>query len=245
MTHQTMLLTIGVLTLAGFVQGLSGFGFGLIAMGLLPSFLELDEAQAVVTLAGMTTLAATTCLTLRHVCWSNVGHLWLGSAFGVPLGFGMAAALPRAPLLRLLGFTICLLALSEILASRKVRTRTRSPQWGGWCVGLASGTLSGAFNVGGPPLVAYIYGRPWSKERQVATLSGVFLTSGSIRLVLMLVVKHLPATTWVSAAWAVGPMVAATFCGNSLLKHISQPRLRFGVAVTLLAIGGRYLINGS
>jgi uncharacterized membrane protein YfcA len=243
MIHQTMLLTIGVLTLAGFVQGLSGFGFGLVAMGLLPSFLELDEAQAVVTLAGMTTLAATTCLTMRHICWSNVGHMWLGSALGVPLGFGMASALPREPLLRLLGLTICLLALSEIMAGRSVRPRV--PTWGGWCVGLASGTLSGAFNVGGPPLVAYIYGRPWPKERQVATLSGVFLASGSIRLVLMLVVKHLPATTWTSAAWAIGPMVAATICGNALLKHISQRRLRLGVALSLLAIGSRYLVTGS
>lgn len=246
MLTATLLLAIGVLVLASFVQGLTGFGFGMIAMGILPSVLGLDQAQAVVTVTGMAMFAAMTGLTLRDAEWSGAADLYLGSALGVPLGFGMLSALPQVFLVRLLGLAICLLVLFEIGAGRgwAPARRLRPPRWAGLGLGVASGALSGAFNIGGPPIVAYVYGRPWTKERQVATLSVVFLSTGLIRLLLVLHSDRPQAATWASAAWAIGPMIAAIVCGHRLLRYVPQRRLRAGVFAALLAIGGRYLVFG-
>jgi uncharacterized membrane protein YfcA len=144
--------------------------------------------------------------------------------------------------IRLLGLSICLLVLFEFVATR--RYGVRLPDWSGWCIGLASGALSGAFNIGGPPLVAYIFDRPWSKEQQVATLSSVFVASGLMRLALLVWHEQLHESTWILTAWAVVPMLAAIVCGNRLLKYIPQQRLRIGIYATLLLLGGRYLIVG-
>jgi uncharacterized protein len=243
MTMAVLLSAVGVLALAGFVQGLTGFGFGLVAMGLLPAVLGLAEAQAVVTVTGLVTVAAMTGLTLRHVRWSSMGPLALGSAVGVPLGFVMLTALPQSLVVRMLGLAICLLVLFE--GSLGVGGALRLPDGSAWWIGVASGTLSGAFNIGGPPMVAYIYGRPWPKQQQVATLSGVFLASGVLRLALLLASHRSATATWISSAWAIGPMLAALVCGNRLLKYVSQRQLRLGVSVALLALGGRYLIVGA
>jgi hypothetical protein len=243
MTMAVLLSAVGVLALAGFVQGLTGFGFGLVAMGLLPAVLGLAQAQAVVTVTGLLTVAAMTGLTLRHVRWSSVGPLAFGSAVGVPLGFFSLTTLPQALVLRMLGLAICLLVLFEGALRRGGVLRL--PDCAAWWVGIVSGTLSGAFNIGGPPLVAYIYGRPWPKEQQVATLSGVFLASGAFRLALLLASQRSPTATWISTAWAVGPMLLAIVCGNRLLDYVSQRQLRLGVSVALMALGGRYLIVGA
>ena len=243
MTAAVLLSAVGALALAGFVQGLTGFGFGLVAMALLPALLGLDQAQAVATVMGLVTVAAMTGMTLRDVRWSSVGPLALGSAVGVPLGFVSLTALPQSLMVRMLGLSICLVVLFEGVLSRGGCVRL--PCRAAWWVGVASGTLSGAFNIGGPPLVAYIYGRPWPKEQQVATLSGVFLASGLLRLVLLLASQRSMAATWMSAAWAVGPMLAALICGNRLLNYVSQRHLRVGIFVALLALGGRYLIVGA
>jgi uncharacterized membrane protein YfcA len=78
-TAVTLTMTVaGVLALAGYVQGLTGFGFGLVAKGLLTPVLGLDQALAVVTLASLVTSVVTTGLTPRHVHWPGVGRL--GSA---------------------------------------------------------------------------------------------------------------------------------------------------------------------
>lgn len=241
MTTEILLAAVSVVTLAGFVQGLTGFGFGMVAMGLLPAVIGLGEAQAVATLTGIAACVTKTTISLEHVRWSSVG-LWLGTAIGVPLGFMLHTSLDHDLVLRLLGLTICLLVMFEMLIAR--RYAVRLPEWMGWGVGLFSGSLSGAFNVGGPPLVAYIYDRPWTKDEQVATLNGVFIASGLVRFGMLVAHDQLHAETWTSAAWAVGPMLAAILCGTWLLKFIPQQRLKAGVYLSLLAVGGRYLILG-
>ncbi len=234
--------TVGVLALAGFVQGLTGFGFGMIAMGLLPLMIGLEQALAVATLAGLATTLTTTGLTLRHLHWPSTGALWFGTVVGVPLGFEALTAVPQVLVMRLLGLAMCGLIVFDLTTSRK--DSATWPRWAGWCTGLVSGTLSGAFNMGGPPLVAYVYGRPWPKEQQVATLSGLFLTGGIIRLGLLMWSGEVVDSSWTSTAWAVGPLLAAVVCGNRLLKRVPQKRLRMVVQIFLLALGARYLIAG-
>ncbi len=238
-----VLVAVGVLSLAGFVQGLTGFGFGLVAMALLPSLLGMPEAQAIVTLTGIAACLTRTCISLPHVQWSSIGRLWLGAAIGVPLGFSLLAAAPQALVLRWLGAAICAMVLFEIAVAR--RRQVSLPPWTGWGIGLTSGALSGAFNIGGPPLVAYIYDRPWTKEQQVATLNGIFVGSGLIRLALLLGYGELRSTAIESAAWATVPMAAAILCGNWALRFVPQRHLRNGIYLALLLLGGRYLIFGA
>jgi uncharacterized membrane protein YfcA len=242
MTFYPLLLVALVLALAGFAQGLTGFGFGLIAMGLMPLVIGLDEAQAVVTIAGVVACVAVTGVALRHVQWSSVRHLWLSTILGVPVGFFVLTLFSQTLVIRLLGLSICLLVLFEILITR--RYAVRMPDWSGWLIGLSSGALSGAFNIGGPPLVAYIFDRPWSKEQQVATLSSVFVASGLVRSALLLGHGRIHESTCLSAVWGILPMLAAIVCGNRLLKYIPPRHLRNGVYAVLLLLGGRYLIVG-
>ena len=144
--------------------------------------------------------------------------------------------------MRLLGGCLCVLVWFDLTTKREEISHW--PSWAGWCAGLASGTLSGAFNIGGPPLVAYVYGRPWPKEQQVATLSGLFLTGGIIRLGLLMSQGEVRTSSWTSAAWAVGPLILAVVCGHRLLRYVPQRRLRLAVQVFLLVLGARYLIAG-
>jgi len=241
MTTDILLAAVGVVTLAGFVQGLTGFGFGMVAMGLLPAVIGLSEAQAVATLTGIAACVTKTTISLEHVRWSSVG-LWIGTAIGVPIGFMLHTSLDHDLVLRLLGLTICLLVMFEMLIAR--RYAVRLPEWMGWGVGLFSGSLSGAFNVGGPPLVAWVYDRPWTKEQQVATLSGMFLSTGIVRLAIMHTNNHLTSTTWTAAAWAIGPMIIAIIIGNRLLRYVPQQRLRSGIYTALLLLGAWYLVFG-
>lgn len=238
-----LLAAVGTMMLAGFVQGLSGFGFGMIAMGMLPAVVGLEEAQALVTLLGLATFTTMTGLARRHVRWTGEVGLWVGSAAGIPIGLSALTVLPLQLVVRLLGLAICAMVLFPMVVGRQ--RPGHAPGWVGWVAGLASGILSGAFNIGGPPLVAYIYGRPWPKDEQVATLGALFLMGGLLRFALLLAGGRLPDSTWTLAAWAAGPMLVAIVGGHAMLQFVSRRQLRAGVDVALLALGGRYLLVGS
>lgn len=239
MSYEILLLVVAILGAAGFVQGLTGFGFGMTAMSLLPSILGLVTAQAVVTLTSTAACLLMAAVTLREVPWSSLRWLWLGTVAGVPLGFFMLESLPRGMVTRVLGLLLCSVVVFEFVVAR--RTSWRWPRWLEPIVGLASGTLTGAFNIGGPPLIAYIYSQPWSKEKHVAGITAVFLSGGLIRVALLLSYNELPREAWTSAGWALPPMLAAIVCGNRLLRRIPQRQLRTGVFAVLFVLGGRYL----
>jgi uncharacterized membrane protein YfcA len=243
MATDDLLLATAVLSLAGFVQGLTGFGFGMTAMSLLPLVLGLHEAQAVVTLTSTAACVLMAAVTLRDVPWAGLPRLWLGTLVGVPLGFELFESLPQAMITRVLGVMLCSMVLFEFLVAR--RTSLRWPRWLEPIVGVASGILTGAFNIGGPPLVACIYSQPWSKEQHVAGLTAVFLSGGLIRVGLLLVQDDLPSAAWSVSGWTLLPMLLALVCGNRVLGYVPQQQLRAAVFTVLLILGGRYLIVGA
>ncbi|HVX10472.1 MAG TPA: sulfite exporter TauE/SafE family protein [Pirellulales bacterium] len=243
MTTDHLVLATAVLSLAGFVQGLTGFGFGMTAMSLLPLILGLDEAQAVVTLTSTAACVLMAAVTLREVPWSSLPRLWLGTVVGVPIGFALFESLPQILITRVLGVMLCSMVVFEFAVTR--RTSLRWPRWLEPIVGVASGTLTGAFNIGGPPLVACIYSQPWSKEKHVAALTAVFLSGGLIRVGLLFAHRDLPIAAWTASGWALLPMLIAIVCGNRVLSYLPQRQLRAGVFAVLLLLGGRYLIVGA
>ena len=241
MTTEELLLAVGVLALAGFVQGLTGFGFGMTAMSLLPLVMGLPAAQSVVTLTSTAACLLMAAVTLRDVPWSSLRGLALGTMAGVPLGFALLESLPRSLVTRVLGLTLCSMVVFEFVVAH--RTSWRWPRWLEPFVGLLSGALTGAFNVGGPPLVAYIYSQPWSKEKHVAGLTAVFFGGGLIRVALLLNHHELPRQAWTAAGWALVPMLTAILCGNRLLRRVPQRHLRVVVFTALLFLGARYLFE--
>lgn len=242
MPIETLILATAALALAGFVQGLTGFGFGITAMSLLPWVLGLDEAHAVVTLTSTAACLLMTAVTMRDAPWRRLFLLAICTAVGVPIGFWLFELLPRSIVLRVLGLTLCSMVLFELLVVRRIGWRW--PRWLEPFVGIGSGVLTGAFNVGGPPLVAYIYSQPWSKHEHVAGLTAVFISGGLVRVVLLFAHRDVPPDVWKATAWSLGPMLAAIVLGNRLLAIVPQERLRVGVFAVLLLLGGRYLLAG-
>lgn len=162
-----------------------------------------------------------------------------GACVGVPLGFWFLTSLPADTVKRWLGAVLLVMVLFDF---HLVRHRgLHYPDGSAFWVGFAGGNLGGAFNIGGPPLVAWIYARDWSKERIVATLSVSFLATGLIRLALLAGTSQIDAQVRTMFVWSVGPMLVGLLLGHRLLRRVSQQLLRNSVYVVLGIIGLCYL----
>jgi uncharacterized membrane protein YfcA len=236
-----VITTIAALTLAGFVQSLTGFGFGLVAMALLPLFLPFKEAYAIIIIPNLVVCALNFAANYRHFEWRKGRGLFIGSCIAVPIGFYTMLNMKSGWLMFGLGLLICVFASSELLMSK---TRPlKLPESAGWPTGLVSGALSGAFNMGGPPAVAYVYSQTWTKEHIVALLQIVFGASSIIRLFLMQGVGMITGRLlWISLL-ATLPLLGAIYAGNRLLRWIKREHLRIVVFVFLLVIGIKYIFK--
>jgi hypothetical protein len=144
-------------------------------------------------------------------------------------------------LMRGLGLLICVFSSSELLMAK--RRPLRLAENLGVPMGLVSGSLSGAFNMGGPPAIAYVYSQSWTKEHIVALLQVVFGTSSVIRLFLMQGAGLITADLLRVSLIAIVPLLLAILAGNRLLRKMRHQHLRLVVFLFLFVIGFKYLFK--
>src|SRR6476661_3414671 len=137
MVDNSAFLVALVVCLAGFAQGLSGFGFGLIAMPLLPLFMNLQDAVALTVPLNLVVCITTFYSIRHHYSWRKGLGLVIGTCLGVPIGVFALRYLPQAVLLRTLGAVLIAFSLHELVFSR-AKTVALSPR-----LGLPCGILSG------------------------------------------------------------------------------------------------------
>src|ERR1035437_751813 len=136
-----LLLTIATITLSSFVQSVTGFGLGLVAMALLPLFLSFNSAYFVLMIPNLVVCLVNFAANRRHFRWRQGLGLIIGSCLAVPLGFYFMIHIKSECLMRGLGLLICLFSASELLMSK--RRPLRLPENLRVPMGLVSGGLSG------------------------------------------------------------------------------------------------------
>ena len=161
-----------IFLLAGFVQGMTGFGSSLVAMPLLTLCIDVKGAVPLCTLSSV---VITTFLALRlkkHLDWRKIFPLCLAAIPGIFVGITLLKKVDSASLS--LGLGVLLIAYSGYSLLVKSRPRTIHPAWS-YMAGFLSGAIGAAFSAGGPPTIIYATQSDWNKDEIKATLSGFFL----------------------------------------------------------------------
>ncbi|MEO6907997.1 MAG: sulfite exporter TauE/SafE family protein [Abditibacteriaceae bacterium] len=243
LTH-ILIECILALALAGFVQGSLGFGNGMVAMALLPLAISVKEASPVVVLFTLPSVSIILFAHWRHCQLRDGWLLILGTCIGTPLGVYLLTIASESILIRTLGALLLLFAVQELWGSWRGTTKLNLPIWSGLPIGTLSGALGGAFNCGGPPLLAYLFSRPWRKERIVAILQLIFIVGAALRMITMLQEGLFTPPVLHLAIWAAVPVLLAVLIGTRVLKLLPTQRLRTTVFTFVGLIALKFLILG-
>jgi uncharacterized membrane protein YfcA len=182
------LALLACVALAGYVQNLTGFAFGLVLLGLAGVF-HLGDLSQMTHVVSVLTLASALTRFARHrpqldaaLLKPLLGTSLLGVCLGALLLNWMSDQ--ALSLLRLLlGLTIGLSALLLVLPT--AQRATRSAGWTFGAVGLAGGVLGGLFSTAAPPMVFHLYRQPLSLAVVRDTLIIIFASNGALRLCVM------------------------------------------------------------
>lgn len=174
--HETIALSLIILT-AGFLQGLTGFGFGLIALPLLGFFIPL---KTIIPLLIMLALCISFYLSyqLRQaIRYRSIVTLFIATLPGIPLGVFMLKQISAQHLSLGLGVLMITFTSYQLLATPKPRPLGT---WADVLAGVCSGVLAGSIGLGGPPVIVYSALQPWTKDQSKATLAFFFAITGVV-----------------------------------------------------------------
>jgi hypothetical protein len=220
-----------ILTAGALIQGFLGFGFAVVAMAGLTLSRDLLHAAGVVNLTGILVAASVLTALRREVLWRPALRMIPGVLLGVVLGVSALGSLDRDFMVRTLGVTIAAISLWNLRAP--TLQSGEAPIRDG-IMGLVGGLLGGAFNTGGPAIVAHLYRRPEPPQAIKATNQLIFLTMGVTRLPTATAQGQMTSSIWVEAS-VLGPFVlAGLLIGIRLGRQVSPTQFR---RVSWLALG--------
>lgn len=229
-----------VLLAAALTQSVSGFGFALVAMSLLPGLIGIKLAVPLVALMSILSNALMVVLHRQHLNLSIIWRLAVAALLAMPIGVVGLHYLPDVVAQRSLGILIVGYAGYEILNLKT--PHLNSPRWA-YLFGALSGVFSGAYSVGGPPVIFYGNCQRWAADDFRSNLPTFFLASSTATLLGHLAQGHLTIKIWVLALLSLPTFAAGLAIGIAVTPWIHPKQFRQIVIALLLLSGTRLMLQ--
>ena len=218
------------------VNMVCGFGFGILAMMVMP-FL-MDSAMGAAAFVNIVTLFQASWILFRYhgsVRWSLMA-VPLASYFVVSfLVVRYASGLANDTLKIMLGVFLIVLSIYFVFFAKRVRMKPGVPN--GVLAGALGGVMSALFSVGGPPVSLYFSAATEEKEAYLATIQTYFLFSNIYIVALRAVHGIITKNVLLCSAFAVVGMALGTYLGSTVLRRISADAMRKTIYGMMAACG--------
>ena len=204
--------------LGGVVQGVTGFGAGIVMLMALPFYFAIPQATAI---SSAVQIAMCTIMVIRYRKYVKLKDIWLPTVlFGVvcSLTISYAARLDQRLLKKAFGVFFVLLSLYYLFFNRSGKKRALSlPARIGLI--LLAGVINGLFGVGGPLLALYFISTTDSPQQYLGYIQACFLLNALYNSAFRMATGILtPNLLPMVAAGMAGVLVGVTIAGKIVNK---------------------------
>jgi uncharacterized membrane protein YfcA len=224
----------------GIVNGLTGFGTAITAMGLWLYAIPPTVAASLAIICSTVSQFQTLHLIWRQILWRRVLTFVLPGLFGVPIGTYLLPLIE--PRFFRLGIGAFLVVYSSYVLLRKGLIESG---WGGkpadGMVGFGGGILGGLTGLSGVLPVVWVDIRGWNKEQRRAVVQSFNIAILSLALVSHAVSGLLDRDVLIAAAIALPGTIGGAWFGAFLYRRLHDRGYQ-RVVMVLLFISGAGLI---
>jgi uncharacterized membrane protein YfcA len=225
---------------AGLARGFIGFGAGLIIMPVLALLYGPVEAVITMTVIEVPATAYLLPTTIRHANWRSVAPLGISSLITIPIGAWVLAYVDAETMRRAIG--VLVIGAGILLATGWRYSRT--PTLGLTVpLGLLSGFIGGAANVGGPLVVVFLMA---GRNTAIEVRAGIMAYFSFSTLFRILVYGVYGLFSWIlfwRAALLALPYLAGIWIGSRAFGGISEKLFRGIVLAVVFTTGALALFR--
>lgn len=233
---QIAVVLLGALA-GGFVNGLTGFGTAIVAMGLWLYAISPPVAASLAIICSVVSQVQTLPMIWRVIDWPRVLPFVVPGLLGIPFGTWLLTRIDPSTFKIVVG--LFLVAYSAYALSR------RSPQTGrpvggtvaDGAVGFGGGILGGLAGLSGVLPVVWTDIRGWSKEQRRMVLQTFNLSILAVALLSHALSGLLTSQVGWAAAAALPGTLAGSWAGSFIYKRLGDRGFQRIVMALVLASG--------
>jgi uncharacterized membrane protein YfcA len=228
--------------LLGFSKG-GLAGVGTLSLPLMVLVIEPVQAAAIMLPILIVQDAVGVWSFRRHLDWYVLGWTLPGATLGVLIGYLVAATVPAAAVMALVGtISISFGAYRLWLGRHGAPTAgASSPGWIGSLAGVASGFTSQIAHAGAPPFQLWVMPRRLRRDLLVGTSAVYFAALNWIKVPAFAALGQFTATNMLTAAALLPVAIVATFAGVWLVRRIDGERF-YKIIYRLMILVGVVLL---
>lgn len=236
MAVTTIILLILSCTGASFVQRVSGFGFGIFIMTILPYLMpSYGEATA---LSGMLSAAQSFYLLItlyRFISWKRLIPILTFFLIFSYFAVKFVASVADSHLKLMLGILLLFMGIYFLFINKHIQLKPSLPMQ--ISMGTISGIMGGLFGSQGPPAVLYFMATETDKERYLAISQAYFLIGNVCMTFYRAQNGFLTSFVWQAWFYALIGVIIGSFIGKFVFKKISLEILRKVVYIYVIISG--------
>jgi len=225
---------------ASFFHGITGFGFGIIALPLLVIFSDPHESIIVTVTLGVVNVTYLAVKTWEDILFKMVKRLFVFAVMGLPCGLYFFIHLKVAALkisVSLITVLFGLLLLSKWSFTSKKEFLAQS------CVGFLSGFFQTSIGLSGIPPAAYLTFRDYEKLSFRASINAFFLFLMPCALLIFWFFSGVDKSAFVRGLSFIPVVIAGQYLGTKSIKVFSQEAFKRIVILTILVTGAYNLTS--
>jgi uncharacterized membrane protein YfcA len=242
MTHVTYYVLFGALA-AGFVQGLSGFAFGLVAMTFWVWVITPQLAGPLVVFGSLVGQLLSLASLRRNIDGRRLFPFILGGCVGTPIGVWLLHLVDQTVFKLTVGL-ILVVYCPLLLFLRNVPRISAGGRAADGGVGVIGGVMGGLGGLTGPAPTLWCALRGWSRDEQRAVFQTFSLCMQALTLTIYATTGLITRDTLRLFAIVAPALIIPTLLGVRLYARFSEAGFRRLILV-LLSLSGAVLLIAS
>jgi uncharacterized protein len=231
-------IAMAIIVFAGFTQGLTSFGFALIAMPFLSQIIPLNQAVPIVVFLSLCTNLLVIANCYRFIKIKRIWIMVVSSLIAAPFGAWLLVYVDADILKLVTGLIIIAFALALLFGKS---FPIRDERLAFIPVGLLSGLLNGSISMSGPPVALFLSNQNTDKGTFRANITFYAIILNIITLFTFFL-NHL--ITKEVAAYGVNlvpAMLVGVFLGIIATRKLDE-RVFKNVALMLIILSGIWTV---
>ncbi len=228
---------------AGFVNGLSGTGYALVALGFWLHAMSPVTAAPLLAFCSVAGHIQSLPRIWKGVMWGRLWPFLVGGLIGVPVGTALLGFVLVRPLKLGVGILL-LLYCSWMGMVRRPPVVTGGGRLADGAAGLGGGILGGMASLSGPIPVIWVQLRGWNMQAQRGVNQPFNMSILALSVVSAAIAGFLDGTFFVWAAIALPTTLIGARLGLQLYGRINDAQFR-RIVLALLGLSGFTLIASS